>query len=254
MIRKCRTGQLDGAAVTSVGLGAVNKQLLMLQLPLLFKNYKQLDHVRGKMNDKFATLLSDGGFKLGAWGDVGFVYLFSNTKVKVPADLKATKPWVWDADPISKKVMEVVGANGVPLGVPDVLPSLQTGLIDAFTNSPYGAIALQWYTKTRYVTNLKLSMGVGASVLTTKKWDALPDDAKVVLQRITDETHAKLLKRIRSDNAKAVETLVEKGLEVVEPDDFLAWANTAVKVRNELTGSVFDKALVEEMLGHIKTS
>jgi TRAP-type transport system periplasmic protein len=252
MVRKMRIGQLDGAAVTSVGLGDINKQLLMLQLPLLFKNYKQLDHVRSKMSSKFEKMLADEGFRLGSWGDVGFIYLFSNSPVKVPSDIKGTKMWVWDSDPISKKVMEVVGVNAVPLGVPDVLPSLQTGVIDAFTNSPYGAIALQWYTKARYVTNLRLSMGVGASVITEKAWNGIPDDSRAVIDRVTNATHEKLLKAIRSDNNKAVQALVDKGLQVVEPEDIVGWASAAVKARNELTGKIFDKNLVEEMLALVK--
>jgi TRAP-type C4-dicarboxylate transport system substrate-binding protein len=91
MVRKMRTGQLDGAAVTSVGLGDINKQLLMLQLPLLFKNYKQLDRVRDAMSAKFEEMLLDAGFVLGEWGDVGFVYFFSNFPVKVPSDIKSRR-------------------------------------------------------------------------------------------------------------------------------------------------------------------
>jgi TRAP-type transport system periplasmic protein len=252
MVRKMRIGQLDGAAVTSVGLGDINKQLLMLQLPLLFKSYKQLDYVRSKMSGKFEQLLSDEGFRLGSWGDVGFIYLFSNTPIKQPSDIKGTKMWVWDSDPVSKKVMEVVGVNAVPLGVPDVLPSLQTGVIDAFTNSPYAAIALQWYTKARYVTDLRLSMGVGASVITEKSWNKIPDDARAVLDKVTAATHKKLLKSIRSDNDKAVKALLDKGLKVIGPESMPAWTSAAMKVRNELTGKLFDKGLMSEMLGHLK--
>ena len=42
MVRKIRSGQIDCAAVTSVGLGDIDKKLLVLQLPLVFKNNKQL--------------------------------------------------------------------------------------------------------------------------------------------------------------------------------------------------------------------
>lgn len=254
MIRKVRTGQIDGAAVTNVGLGEINRQVLMLQLPLMFKNYKQLDYVRDKMSPKFEKMLLDEGFVLGAWGDVGFIYIFSNTPVKVVDDLKKVKMWVWSMDPTIKKVADVIGVNGVELGVPDVLPSLQTGMIDAFTNSPYGAIALQWYTKAKYVTNLRISMGIGASVLSAKTWESLSDDERAVVEKATDETQGKLLKAIRRSNQKAVKTLQDKGLQVVEPDNFLEWANTAVQVRNELTGKMFDKALVDEMLRYVKQS
>ncbi len=255
MVRKMRHGQLDGAAVTSVGLGEINSQLLMLQLPLLFKDNVQLDHVRGQMSDTFTKLLADGGFRLGAWGDVGTLYLFTNTPVKAPADLKSTKLWVWDADPISKKIAHVAGVNAVELGVPDVLPGLETGLIDAFTTSPYGSIALQWYAKARYVTNLKLAVGIGGSVITQKAWDSLPADAQQALEEVTKETYGALLTRIRSDNKKAMTTLKDKGIEVVEPDNFVEWASIAVQVREKLIADkTLDGELVAKMLEHLKNA
>lgn len=248
MVRKMRTGQLDGAAVTNVGLGDINKQLLMLQLPLLFRNYKELDRVRNAMADTFAKLLYDSGFLLMGWGDVGPLYLFSNSPIARPADIRATKMWVWDADPVSRTVMKVAGVNAIPLSVPDVLPSLQTGVVDAFANSPYGAIALQWYTKAKYVTNLKLAMVIGGSVITRKAWEQLPPAHQAVMKQIADKHHGKLLRRIRADNDAAVKTLTAKGISVVQPKAFGEWKAIANKVRAEMTGSFFDPALVNKML------
>ncbi|MCX4240979.1 TRAP transporter substrate-binding protein [Paraliomyxa miuraensis] len=251
MVRKVRTGQLDAVAVTNVGLGEIDKQLLMLQMPLLFKNYDQLDRVRKVMKPKFDALLASAGFIAGGDGDVGFAYLFSNSPIKVPSDVKNTKMWVWQSDPVSKEIMKVAGVNAVPLDVPDVLPSLQTGVIDAFANSPYGAIALQWYTKAAYITNLKLSMTIGGTVIGKKSWDALPPEFQKILQDASMSVHDKLLSRIRSDNKKAISALTDKGITVVEPEDFAAWKKVADTVRHNLTGSLFDKALVDEMMALI---
>jgi len=250
MVRKMRTGQLDGAALTNVGLGEINKQLLMLQLPLLFKNYDELDRVRDAMSTKFETLIEAEGFRLdGNWGDVGFAYMFSNTPIKVPSDVKKAKMWVWDGDAISKEVMKVTGVNAVELGVPDVLASLQTGLIDAYMNSPYGAIALQWYTKATYITDLKLAMTIGGSVLSNSSWGKLSDEDKQILADVSKAKHKSLLKRIRKDNKRAMVALVDKGITVVQPEDFGAWKKVADDVRNNLTGSFFDRALIDEMMG-----
>lgn len=251
MVRKMRTGQLDGAAVTNVGLGEIDKQLLMLQLPLLFRNYDELDRVRNAMSDKFEAMLDTAGFRLSGWGDVGFTYLFSNTPIAVPSDVKSTKMWVWDTDPVSREVMKVGGVNAIPLSVPDVLPSLQTGVIDAFGNSPYGAIALQWYTKAAYVTNLKLSMTIGGSVLRAETYDALTDDERAVMKEITDSQNARLLKRIRKDNKAAMGALVDKGIQIVEPKSIDKWLSLAEQVRTNLTGSVFKQDLIDEMMGHL---
>lgn len=250
MVRKMRTGQLDGAAVTNVGLGEINQQLLMLQLPLLFRNYDELDRVRNAMSDKFEGLLRAEGFRMdGNWGDVGFAHLFSNSPIKVPSDVKKTKMWVWSSDVISKEVMKVSGVNATELDVPDVLAGLQTGLIDAFANSPYGAIALQWYAKAKYVTDLKLAMTIGGSVIRTESWDKLSTEQQEILHEVAQTKHKALLRRIRKDNDKAMKVLVEKGIEVVKPEDFAAWKKVADTVRKNLTGSVFDKALVDEMMG-----
>ncbi|MEZ4461919.1 MAG: TRAP transporter substrate-binding protein DctP [bacterium] len=251
MVRKMRTGQLDGGALTSVGLGDVNPELLVLQLPLTFRNYEELDFVRGKMSPTFTKLLEDKGFVLLHWGDVGFNYVFSNTPIARPEDFKKTKMWVWDLDPISKAVMEVSGVNGTLLGVPDVLPSLQTGVIDAFGNSPYGAVALQWHTKAKYVTDLKLACVIGGLVVSKKSWDALPEEHRKAIMEISEKNGKDLLTAIRKDNQSAIKTIAANGIESVKAEDMPQWLAMAKKTRDALSGKLFPKALVDEMLGYL---
>jgi TRAP-type C4-dicarboxylate transport system substrate-binding protein len=252
MVRKMRTGQLDGGAITSVGLGEIEKQLLVLQLPLTFRNHKELDYVRGKMSDTFETMLSDKGFTLLTWGDVGFNYLFSNTPVKQPSDIKKTTPWVWDTDPVTKAVMEVMKVNAVPLGVPDVLPSLQTGVIDTFLNSPYGAVALQWYTKAKYVTNLRLAVVIGGVVVTEKAMADLSEEHRKIVLDAFDSAGKKLLSQIRKDNQQAIKTITKAGVKTVKPTNMKQWTAMAEKAREELSGKLFPKELVDEMLKHLE--
>jgi TRAP-type transport system periplasmic protein len=254
MVRKMRTGQLDGGAVTSVGLGEIEKQLLVLQLPLTFRNHKELDYVRDKMSDTFEGMLNDNGFELLSWGDVGFNYLFSSAPIKKPDDIHNTTPWVWDADPITKAVMDVLKVNAVPLGVPDVLPSLQTGVVDTFLNSPYGAVALQWYTKAEYVTNLRLAVVIGGVVVTNKAMEGLSEEHRKVVQEAFGVHGKKLLAQIRKDNQEAIKTIERAGIETVKPEDMKAWMKVGEQTREKLTGSFFPKELVDEMLEHVEAA
>lgn len=251
MVRKIRTGQLDGAAVTNVGLGDIAAELLVLQLPLTFKDYKELDYVRDKMTPTFEKILAEKGFVLLHWGDVGFNYVFSNEAVGVPNDIKKTKMWVWDADPISKAVMEVAGVNGVLMGVPDVLPSLQTGVIDAFNNSPYGAVALQWHTKASYVLNLKLAMVIGGLVVSKKTWDAIPANHQEAIMKIAHKNGLDLLTQIRRDNQNAIGTIQKSSIQLTQPGDINAWLTLAKSVEAKLSGTLFPKPLVAEMKKHL---
>ncbi len=254
MVRKMRTGQLDGAAVTSVGLGEIDPKLLVLQLPLTFRNHKELDYVRDQMSDTFEGMLTDKGFELMTWGDIGFNYLFSQIPVETPADIKKTKPWVWDADPVTKMVMKVANVNAVPLGVPDVLPSLQTGVIDAFPNSPYGAVALQWYTQAKHVTNLRLAVVIGGVVISQDSLEKLSEDQRSAVKAAFAKHGKDLLSQIREDNEKAIQTIEKAGVKSVEPKDMEAWMKIAADTREELTGTLFPEALVDEMINHLEAT
>ncbi len=251
MIRKVRTGQIDGAVVTSIGLGDIDKQLLVLQLPLVFNSAKKLDCVRDKMTPRFSSILNKKGFVLLGWGDVGFNYLFSNAPIDEPSDMKGVKPWVWDADPITKEVASVVGANPVLLGVPDVLPSLSTGVIDTFLNSPYGAIALQWHSKATHVTDLKLAVVIGGTVLSKKAFDKLTPEERQIVSEISKAKHIELLKKVRGSNSYSKKQLVKKhGYTPVKVKDFKQWQAVAEKTRKNLTGKLFPADLVKEMFKH----
>jgi len=252
MVRKMRTGQLAGAALTSVGMGEVASEFYMYELPMTFKSYKEVNYVREKMQPKFEAILDKKGFVLLHWGDVGFNYIFSNTPVTKPSDISKTKMWVWDADPVSKAVMKGAGANAVPLGVPDVLPSLSTGVIDAFSNSPYGAVALQWHTKAKYVTNLKVAFTIGGLILSKKSWDKIPAEHQKTIMEISKKNGAKLLTKIQRDNKKAIKKIIEGGVESVKPSNIGQWKTMSKKVEKLMVGKHFSAELLAEMKKHLK--
>src|SRR5205814_10127828 len=111
--------------------------------------------------------------------------MFTNKEAKNPEDLKGVKMWAWTDDPIGRRIQEQAGLSTVPLGVPDVLSSLQTGLIDAFYTAPYAAIALQWFTKAKYIIDLPLALSVGAIVMTKSAFDALSPAYQGVVREVT---------------------------------------------------------------------
>src|SRR5262245_34024923 len=77
MVAKIKSGQLDGAAVTGVGLGKVYKPILALQMPGLFTSWTKLDKARDAMKSELEKGAKDAGFFIGGWGDVGLVRAMS---------------------------------------------------------------------------------------------------------------------------------------------------------------------------------
>src|SRR5262245_57186285 len=141
VVRKMKLGQIDGSALTAVGLGLIKGDVRVLELPFLIKNNQELDYVRDKMAPDFEKQFADAGYVLIAWGDVGWTHYYSNREIKNKEDLKAVKMWAWTDDPIVRAFFKRMDINGVPLGVPDVLPALQTDTINACYGSPLAAVA-----------------------------------------------------------------------------------------------------------------
>jgi TRAP-type C4-dicarboxylate transport system substrate-binding protein len=151
-VRKIKLGQLDGAAVTAMGLAMIEPSILVLQLPMLFATEDELDYVATKMWPYFQKKFEKQGFRLAERGELGWVYFFSKAKVTSMADLRKQKLWTLGDDNIGSTLLDKLKLNGVPLGVPEVDAALTSGKINACFSSPLGAIALQWYSKVKFMS------------------------------------------------------------------------------------------------------
>jgi TRAP-type transport system periplasmic protein len=249
-IRKIKLGQLDGAAITSIGLAVIEPSILVLQLPMLFKTQEEVDYVSTKMWPYFQKKFEKKGFRLGDRGEIGWIYFFSKSKVTSIADLQKQKLWTSGDDLLGSSISDKLKIQGVPLGIPEVDAALTSGRIDACFSSPLGAIALQWYTKVKYMTSTPMVFAIGATVMSldaVKK--VAPEDQKIV-DAIAKRSQKKARATIRKANEDARKTLVRKGITVVDVpqamiDELTA---TAVAVQGELTGKLYSKDELEMVI------
>lgn len=254
VVRKIRSGQLHAAAVTGIGLSEIQKEVLVLQLPMLFKKYSELDYVRNKLKAELEAKFEKKGFKLLSWGDVGFIYMMSNTPVIKVADLKKTKMWAWVDDPIGLTFTKLANITPKALSLPDVLQSLKTGHVDAVYASPLAAIALQWYTKLKYISSVPISVGVGATVMSMKAWNGLSKEHRAALLEVQEVWHKVLIRKVRRDNQKSLKLLLENGLQIAKIDDESkkAWRRLAKQVQAGLVGKVYSQSLLNKVKQHIR--
>lgn len=244
VLRKIQLGQLEGAAVTSIGLGQVVRSVLVLQMPGLFENREQVLKVRSELAGEFGKQFEAAGYELLAWGDVGDRRIFSNKPILRPNDYKSARPWVWREDPISAGLMTAIGANGVLLGLPEVFAALQTGMVDTITASAVSALGLQWF---RHVTHMSKSTGepvVGACVVSKKWMDALPPDVREGLREVTKAFGLELQTKVKQEDDKAAETLRKRGMKEF---DMMAqrsdWEPVLIKLAKDMTGKLYSKEL-----------
>jgi TRAP-type transport system periplasmic protein len=255
VVRKMKLGQIDGAALTAVGLGLIKGEVRVLELPFLFKNDKELDYVRAKMAPDFERQFDEAGYVLLAWGDVGWTHLYSNAPVNTRADLNKTKMWAWTDDPIVRTFFKRLGVNGVPLGVPDVLTSLQTGTIDACYGSPLVAVALQWYTKVKFATDTPINYGIGALVLRKEVFAKLSAEDQAAVRQSGVEMNQKLMATVRKDNERAAKAMQRSGVQFVSvPTELVAeLEREGQRVWDDLAGAPGrDKLYSDELLAKVK--
>jgi TRAP-type C4-dicarboxylate transport system substrate-binding protein len=250
VIRKIRSGRIDGAAVTAVGLAQIYRPALVFQMPGILKGYAQLDAARAalapEMNPKFA----ESGFQMLGWADVGQSYVFSTESVTKPSDLGARKPWVWRDDLVLPALFKIVKSNPVPLQLPEVLGALQTNRVDTVITTPVAAVALQWSSRVSQMLNFPLTVVIGGTVMGQKQWDSLTPEQKKIMTETSAQFHALARKNLRADEEKALAALKDRNIKVLTPTegDKAEWIKVGALVRQSLVGQIADQALVDRVM------
>jgi len=178
MVGKMKTGQLDGAALTSVGLSAIYKDVLVLQLPGVVDSWAALDKTRTAMQSQIEASFVQQGFLVVGWGDVGLVRQMSKGfAVRRLGDMKGKNPVVWRNEPIGPTVYATIGGVvPVPLGPPEVLPALRAGKVNVVSAPALAAEQLQWTPYLDHVSSNVAVCAIGGTVFRKKALDDLPAD------------------------------------------------------------------------------
>lgn len=212
VLRKIRFGQLHGGAMTGHGIGYIYSPTRVLEIPFLFRNYDEIDHVRARLMPEIRDGFRKNGFELLGWMEVGFIQLFSQEPIYSLEDMRKRRIWLWQGDPLGKAFFTASGISPVPLPITEVFTSLSTGLIDTTIAPPLGAIALQWFSKTPYMTEIPVMDGIGGLLVSRQFFDKLPADLQELLRRTGEETGHRLLVETRRDNEKSLKVLKQNGV------------------------------------------
>lgn len=221
VLRKIRFGQLHGGAFTGYGIGHIYSPTRVLELPFLFNDIGEIDYVRERLMPEITQGYRDNGYELLGWMEVGFVYFFSQQPIATLQDLRKSRIWHWQGDPMGAAFFQASGIAPIPLSIIDVYTSLSTGLIDTVYTPPLGAIALQWFTKTSYITDVPMANGIGSLVVSRRFFQNLPQDLQKLLKTTGMKTGKQLIEATRKDNVEALEILKERGLQLITDTDDL---------------------------------
>ncbi len=253
VLRKIRFGQFHGGAFTGYGIGHVYSQARVLEMPFLFRNTAEIDHVRRHFMPAIESGFRGNGYELLGWMEVGFVHFFSRTPIRNLGDLRQRRIWLWQGDPLGQAFFDATQIAPVPLSITDVYTSLSTGMIDTVYSTPLGTIAMQWHNKTAYVTDIPMANGIGALIVTQKFYNNLPKDLQRLLKSTGRAAGERLVAATRADNAKSIRVLKQHGLQFmmqekdVDPVELLRirdQAAQALATSGYIPQPVFDRVRV----------
>jgi len=255
LARRMRIGQLQGALLSVVGLREIDPSISALQnLPLLFKTWDEVDHVREKMRPAIEKRFLDKGFVVLGWGDAGWVRFFSKAPAFRPDDYKGMKFFAWGSESEQQAIMKSLGYTPVPLETSDILPSIQTGMINVVPSTPYFALASQIFNTAPNMLEINWAPIVGALVVTKKAWDDMSPAGQQALRTGGEKTGAAMRANARREVDEAVDAMKKRGLVVnrPSPDQMREWNELADKLYPRIRGTMVPADTFDEVFMHLK--
>ena len=250
MVRRMRVGQLNAALLTAVGLGEIDRSAIALQtVPMLFRDWAEVDYVRERVRQTLEARMVEKGFVVLFWADGGWVRYFSKEPATTPAEFKRLKVFAWAGNTEQVSLMKSMGYQPVPLETADILPSLQTGLINAVPTTPFFALAGQLNGPAPNMLDLKWVPIVGAAVMTRKVWDAMSPAAREELKRSGEKAGVDMRTRARQEDLESIEAMKKRGLKVTLPsaDEEAQWRAAAEEVYPRMRGGIVPAEMWDEI-------
>jgi len=246
MIRKMAVGQLQGAAVTTIGLHDIAAEPTALAVPLMFDSAAELERALPILEPKLDALLEKKGYVPLTWGAIGALKLFCTKPFKTPAEAAGAKVFAWEGDPGSVKAWKAAGFNPVVLSSTDVITSLQTGMIECIPNVPLYVLTARLFEKAPYMIDVNWGWLVGATVVRKDAWEKIPADLRPKLVAIAKELGRKVDVEVAKLNAEAIAAMEKQGLKVVKVDP-VPWKAMAEKSWPVVRGEVVPAAFFDEV-------
>jgi len=171
MLHDIRRGRAHLGGMSLQGLASVVPELNLAMAPYIFDSADEVDFVYDNhLFDVFDPLFAAKNLALLQWVEVGWSGIYSDRPIGVPADAAGLR-LRGSPNPAAQSFLAALGADSIPLGSADVVPSLQTGLIAGGVAS----VLFHFFVTRRYAGHLTLSRhsyDTGAIVVNRRWFEA----------------------------------------------------------------------------------
>jgi len=258
-VRRMRVGQLDASMLTVVGLSQIDPSVAALQyMPMMFRSWEEVDHVRERLRPELEAKLAAKGFVVLIWGEGGWVQFFTKEDISAPAQFKRARIFAWSGDHAQASVMKSQGYHPVPIPLADILPALETGMIDTVPVAPLWALVGQFDRVTTHMLRVNWVPIVGATVMRRQTFDRMKPEARAALLAAAAKATEALRAHREEQDEGSIRAMRARGLSVREltPELEAAWRDVGEKSWPQVRGTMvpaetFDRvqAILAELRG-----
>lgn len=246
---------IQASLLTAVGLSEIEPGAEGLQsIPMGFRDLAEVDYVGEKLQPLLEERLAAKGFVVLFWTDAGWVHFFSKAPMTTPDDLKRMKMFTWAGSPETVRIYKSAGFNVIPLETADILPSLQTGMIDVAPAPPVFALASQIDTRAPHMLQVNWGPLVGACVVRKETWEAIPADTRQALAKSAAAVGKEIKELGRQESREAIQAMERRGLKVTKPTPEIEaqWRTAAEAAYPEIRGSIVPADVFDEAMKALK--
>lgn len=225
VVQQMDAGMLDGASLTIVGLEAIDPHIRVLELPMMFADEDEVDYVVARMWPYFQRRFEKRGYILGPYATTGFAHLMSENKIATIADLQSSHVWKWAGSSAFDELLDQMQVgNTLELPATMLNAAISQRTINACYGSPIAALSFQWQTTMNYISPIRLSFGIGATVVRKDLWDTIDKTDQATVTQIVKKAAKRLRREVRDDNNAAAAQLAKAGMTTAPPTTALTTA------------------------------
>lgn len=250
LIKKMRINRLHAALLTGIGLSEIDESVAIFQkVPLLYRNFDELEHVMAKMAPVLEERILDKGFVVLCWIDSGWVHIFSKNPISTPEDMRNSKLFTWAGDPKQTDLLKKMGFRPIAIDSTEIVSSLTTGLVDTVPMPPFYALASQTYSTAPYMLDFNYAPITGAIVITKAMWNRFSAEEQAAMKAAAIEAGKEMTSSGRQESEESIRVMIENwNLKSQELDDDLRKKWQAVSTEayghirdNTVPGEIWDR-------------
>lgn len=226
-------GEVQMTAVSLSKFDRLTDEFQIFDLPFLFPDLETVEEFQASPEgqDLLSALDHRGFHGLTFWHN-GMKHLTATRPLNVPEDAEGLQFRIMASDVLQAQV-EAIGATPQKMALGEVYQALQTGTIDAQENTWSNIYSSKLYEVQPYIMESNHGYVGYFVAVNAEFWSSLPDDLRVGLEEIIEETTAWGNARAAEVNQNARSMILQSGRsEILELTDeqIVEWQSTMAPV------------------------